>query len=526
MCHKQPAIETNLRSQITKSEHSTLRTSCTLASLSEDANWVYATYIDPRGKECKIRATFAVGCDGKTGFIRKRYLEPKGITLDQASTFHYEEVWVALNWRLKLPTPQTHPQFPLWKLGYSPEQVYDLFFPRDFRFMCNPQRAAVCGRFGLDEDRLWRLEFVVLQGEDGTEMSKQEHIRKIVYPYITHPGSRYGLKDIARIQYPEDCIEVLRCRPFAFAARSCNKWALGRVILAGDAAHVFPPFGGQGIASGFRDAIGLAWRLVLASRSQSAGENPDYAKLFEGWYSERKQQLDKSLASTVENGGYVTESNGLKILVRDWYLWALQKVPSWRHWLELGNRREGMIRYAWRDGRGMAFVPNMGGGGNFPQVYCRRIAPSTEDRVRFTDDVIFDPATQKGLFQLVVFLKSLNGLSAVHDALVGVDRRSNGCLRRHEATLILDATTTPSSIPSAAKAYSIYRLATGDEFAQDVLCTRRPEPKGYDPHRMQREVGGKKFVILRPDRFVFAACDSADEVLEAAKKIALLVKGQ
>ena len=47
------------------------------------------------------------------------------------------------------------------------------------------------------------------------------------------------LKDT--VQYPTDCIHVLRSRPFSFSARSCNKWSVGRVILCGDAAHVMPP---------------------------------------------------------------------------------------------------------------------------------------------------------------------------------------------------------------------------------------------------------------------------------------------
>jgi hypothetical protein len=43
------------------------------------------------------------------------------------------------------------------------------------------------------------------------------------------------------VEFPKDCINVLRTRPFRFAARKCNKWAVGRAILCGDAAHVFPP---------------------------------------------------------------------------------------------------------------------------------------------------------------------------------------------------------------------------------------------------------------------------------------------
>lgn len=80
----------------------------------------------------------------------------------------------------------------MWELGYTPEQVYDLFFPSDFRFLCNPIRPAVCGRFGRLEDRLWRFEFVVAPGEDEMEMAGRDKVREVVYPYLTHPGSRYG----------------------------------------------------------------------------------------------------------------------------------------------------------------------------------------------------------------------------------------------------------------------------------------------------------------------------------------------
>lgn len=98
---------------------------------------------------------------------------------------------MALNWEIILPNETTHPYFPLWSLGYTPEQVYDLFFPTNFRFLCNPKRPAVCGRFGLPSDRLWRFEFVVLENEDGEDMAKPELIKEIVFPYITHNGSRY-----------------------------------------------------------------------------------------------------------------------------------------------------------------------------------------------------------------------------------------------------------------------------------------------------------------------------------------------
>ncbi|KAH6995133.1 hypothetical protein EDB80DRAFT_815264 [Ilyonectria destructans] len=527
ICHKQPAIERHLRSKINNYSHSDLRLGSTITSIREDPNWVYATYEDASGKKREVRGKFLVGADGKTGFTRKNYLEPLGISMDTVSQTSYQETWVALNWKISLPTPETHPDFALWKYGYTPQQVYDAFFPTDFRFLCNPKRPAVCGRFGMQADRLWRFEFVVLPGEDGTVMSSPDKIREVVFPYITHPGKKYSSKITQDIQYPTDCIEVLRSRPFNFSARSCNRWARERVILCGDAAHVFPPFGGQGITSGFRDAISLAWRLVIASRQPSgASKTTDYRSLFEGWYTERKQQLDKSLGSTIENGTYLTKSNPIRIFMRDWYLWGLQLVPTWKRWLEQGNRREGMVKYEWQTGKGMAFLPELGGGGNFPQVYCTRLnSAGTSNKVEFTDDLIFS-SEKKGLFQVVTFLDSLKTIQATREVLSLLDEASGGAVKGEEATFFVSDTKRPQGADTAGQD-GVYRLATAEEFASDkAISTGRPKPLFYDAERIKRDSGHKPFVILRPDRFVFAVCGDREDLLKAAQCLALLISGK
>ena len=309
------------------------------------------------------------------------------------------------------------------------------------------------------------------------------------------------------------------------------------MILCGDSAHVFPPFGGQGIASGFRDASALAWRLVVACRSVSSTDlkstpthKSHYERLLTGWYVERKQQLEKSLAATIENGAYVCEGNRLKILVRDWYLWAIQLIPSWKHWLEMGQRRDGMVRYAYEDG--VAFLPRYGGGFCFPQVYCVSLAEQQRQKgtetqqVHFTDDVIF--ASHKStLFQVVVLCSSLAAARAAHDSLSSLEADSDGELSVAETTYIiqdLHAVTDSSSneIPSST---SLFRVASADEFASSQLCVGRPKPLFYDPHHLWKEAGGKPFLILRPDRFVFAACKDAAELGVAAGELVRLLKG-
>jgi 2-polyprenyl-6-methoxyphenol hydroxylase-like FAD-dependent oxidoreductase len=82
--HKQPTLEKHLRSVIKGSPYSQLRSRCTLKSIEEDKDWVYASYVDPEGNTRRIRARFLVGADGKTGYVRKQYLEPRGIKMEWA----------------------------------------------------------------------------------------------------------------------------------------------------------------------------------------------------------------------------------------------------------------------------------------------------------------------------------------------------------------------------------------------------------------------------------------------------------
>ncbi|KAK4862426.1 hypothetical protein LT330_002559 [Penicillium expansum] len=517
ICHKQPILEKYLRQAMASSSFCQLKTNSSMVNIREEGDHVYSQYRDAQGKTHSLKSRFLVGADGKTGFTRKSFLEPLGIRMEQAHQAFYDETWVALNWEISPPTEKTHPEFPLWKLGYTPEQVYDLFFPESFRFICNPDRPAVCGRFGLPCDRLWRFEFVVLPDEDGEQMSNHENIQKVVFPYITHPGSRYGLNQ--DILFPEDCIRVLRSRPFRFSARSCNKWSLGRVILCGDAAHVFPPFGGQGIASGFRDAVSLAWRLVLLCRRQPSKKPSNHEEVLSGWYTERKQQLERSLASTIENGNFVTEGNPLKIFIRDWSLYFMQFVPSWRRSLRLGRRKEGLVQYKYSPG--LPFDPTHTGGILLPQVYCKAVGRSVE--VFFSDDIIFRKE-KRGIFQLLVYLRDVDELTAVHETVSRIEEISKGEVYCSEVTYLIEKFDVESHAVTKG-ASSVYCLATGDEFAGSPLCRGRPEPKYYDPLYLSKVLGGRKFVLVRPDRFIYAACDDFPQLEKVVSEAVAYLHG-
>ena len=133
------------------------------------------------------------------------------------------------------------------------------------------------------------------------------------------------------------------------------------------------------------------------------------------WCQERKQQLDKSVASTVPNGSMVNTGSVIQGFLRNWALWCIQLLPSWKHYLEQGPRVEGPIQYTHLPG--MPFLPEMNGGICFPQTYCTRL--SGAGSVQFTDDVIFAEG-KKGIFQVVVLLNGLQGLKCATDDIHGI----------------------------------------------------------------------------------------------------------
>ena len=74
-------MEKHIRSAINK-DFGTIRGGSTVTAINEDEDWVYIDYTNLENQICRIRSKFLVGADGKTGFTRKKYLEPKGILME------------------------------------------------------------------------------------------------------------------------------------------------------------------------------------------------------------------------------------------------------------------------------------------------------------------------------------------------------------------------------------------------------------------------------------------------------------
>ena len=105
---------------------------------------------------------------------------------------------------------------------------------------CDPVRPYVSAAL---PHGVRRFEFMVMPGETEAELSQPENLRKLLAKVLPDP----------------DRIELIRSRVYTHNARLAGRFREGRVLLAGDAAHIMPVWQGQGYNSGMRDASNLAW---------------------------------------------------------------------------------------------------------------------------------------------------------------------------------------------------------------------------------------------------------------------------
>ncbi|KAI1023835.1 hypothetical protein LB504_005001 [Fusarium proliferatum] len=495
----QPRLDAEgaLRKAIEESKFCSLRVACEVVSRSEQDPLVI-DFNDSQGTRQQIKGEWLIGADGKLGIVRKHFLEPTVGIKQQDGLYPYSGTWIAANLKMKLPTPETHPDFPLWKFGYSPQEVYDLFWPVGWHFCTPPGKATASGRFGPYEERLWRHEFAQEEAliKDNSEELLWEHIT----PMITlEEDSSRSHKFGGPVCYPRDCIEVLRCRPFHFVHKVVNRWFSGRTILIGDAAHVFPPFAGQGIGSGVRDAHQLAWRLALMLHPDSKPENHD--KLLKCWESERRQSIDDAAQFSMINGRICNSEPSLWLRLCLRLLMCLHGTPVFRY-IDYVSRKEKKGFSSVGSG---FFVKERKGGTRLPQIHMRSKSPA--------ESFLSDELLRKGntIFTLVVVSDGnpAHQQSLHAEAKAAVQEAGLSSIIYKEAIVVYDAHSSDSSL--GQKTLS----DTNGEFGHLTVCSPSEiaAPDGHMANRYDSSVFGKrlgrgtKFAILRPDFFIFA-CSS------------------
>ncbi len=175
-----------------------------------------------------VTGRVVLGCDGANSTIR----ELAGITMEDLG---FTERWLVID-------IQVEDGLNTWD---GVEQI------------CDPARAATF--MHVTGDR-YRWEFRLLDGEDEAGLITPQALGRLLQPWT-------GRDDLAGLQ-------IIRSASYTFRARLASRFQTGRVFLLGDAAHLTPPFIGQGLAAGLRDADNLAWKLAYVLTGQAGEDLP------------------------------------------------------------------------------------------------------------------------------------------------------------------------------------------------------------------------------------------------------------
>jgi 3-(3-hydroxy-phenyl)propionate hydroxylase len=160
------------------------------------------------------------------------------------------------------------------------------------RFHCNPDRPTVDCPTPLGHHR-W--EYPARVGEDDRELVSEEEVWKVL-----------GAQGITG-----ENVQILRAVVYCHHVRVADRWRVGRVFLAGDAAHAMPPWIGQGMSAGVRDAANLCWKLAAVVRGQA----PE--SLLDSYQDERKPHVTEVTRRAVFVGRIITERNKLVAALRN-----------------------------------------------------------------------------------------------------------------------------------------------------------------------------------------------------------------
>ncbi|HEY4373236.1 MAG TPA: bifunctional 3-(3-hydroxy-phenyl)propionate/3-hydroxycinnamic acid hydroxylase [Burkholderiales bacterium] len=211
----QPPVEDILRAHAQGLPQVRVELGVAVTSLTQDEEGVTLTTVSDDGTTQQVRARYVIGADGASSTVRQL----AGLELEDLG---FDQPWLVVDVKVN--------EAGLRKL------------PRESVQYCEPQRPS---SFIIGPGNHRRWEISINQGEDPKHIATPEETWKLLSRWIT----------------PDDAT-LWRQASYRFHALVATQWRAGRVFVAGDAAHQQPPFLGQGMCQGVRDATNLAWKLA------------------------------------------------------------------------------------------------------------------------------------------------------------------------------------------------------------------------------------------------------------------------
>lgn len=273
----QPSAERTLRQGLERFSSVDLLLGHELTGLRQDGTGVRLDVTDGGGRRHEILADYVIAADGGRSTVR----ELLGVRLEGET---HSRRWVVIDCAedpLDAPWTGLHG---------------------------DPRRPYVSARLP-DGHRRW--EFMLFPGEDGDEMLAPDQVRALLRPLV--PDA--------------EAVRPIRARVYTHHSRLADRFVVGRVALAGDAAHLMPPWAGQGMNTGLRDVGNLCWKLAAIVRGEAS---PDLLATYE---AERRPHAAAMTDLSTNLGRLLGQTRPVVARVRDAALGAVGLVPPLKRWV-------------------------------------------------------------------------------------------------------------------------------------------------------------------------------------------------
>ncbi len=259
----QPGLEEALRAKLAQRSEITTLLGTSLTALEENnEGGIVARVAHDDGSEERIAARFLVGCDGGGSTVRR-------LTDIELFDFGFDEPWLVID-----ALVEDESMLPQCGLQH-----------------CDPRRPTTV--MPMSKGRR-RWEFMLRPDETAEQMLDDTVVAALLAPWMNPAGAR-----------------VVRKAVYRFHGLVAKQWRAGSVLLAGDAAHQMPPFMGQGMCSGIRDAASLAWRLGMILKHGAA------PTLLDSYQSERDPHVRAIVGMAIAMGRVVCTMDEAAAAARD-----------------------------------------------------------------------------------------------------------------------------------------------------------------------------------------------------------------
>jgi 3-(3-hydroxy-phenyl)propionate hydroxylase len=277
----QPELEHLLRTNLKDQPTVALRGNVEVTDVAQDGQGLVRVDVSDRltGQHETLLARYVLGCDGANSVVRSAI----GSTMQDLG---FEQRWLVIDIATTADLDQ-------W------DGVHQV---------CDPHRAATFMRIGQTR---YRWEFRLLPGETAADYATIGALQPLIDPWVT--GT------------PSDRLELVRVAEYTFRAQLADRWREGNVFLLGDAAHLTPPFVGQGMGAGLRDAMNLSWKIA----GVLSGDLPE--PVLDTYQVERKPHARAMIRLAKLVGVSMTQGGRTGDLLRQLIAPRLHLVPGLRH---------------------------------------------------------------------------------------------------------------------------------------------------------------------------------------------------